>query len=152
MSRWRAGYIFVETVVAMGVLSISTLVIQDALRQGIMTRRQAQDYTTARILLEQVAGEQALLLQQPEGSGSGRFPPPHESYSFEWTLERVDVPLPPLPPDMTPPEREYFVEHYVDYLGKLTVRIKWRRGGVDLEALGETLLRPALIWLPEDQR
>ena len=94
MHRRSAGYIFVETVVAMGVLSLSILVIQGALRQAILTRAQAQDYTTARFLLEQVAGEQALLFQQPEGSGSGQFPPPYDAYAYEWKIERVDIPLP----------------------------------------------------------
>lgn len=148
----RAGYIFVETVVAMGVLSISTLVIQDALRQAITTRRQAQDFTTARFLMEKIAGERALLFQQPEGSGSGQFPPPHQTYSYEWSLKRVDVPLPPLPPEFTPEQRQAFEDAFVDYLGKLTIRIKWKRGGVEFEEVGETLLNPGLLWLPEDQR
>ena len=91
MGRKRAGYIFVETVVAMGVLSISVLVVQAALRQGILTRAQAQDYTTARFLLEQVAGEQALLFQQPEGSGSGDFDAPYDNYHFEEKMEQDDI-------------------------------------------------------------
>lgn len=152
MGMKRAGYIFVETIVAMGVLSISTLVIQDALRQAILTRRQAQDFTTVRFLLEQLAGEQALLFQQPEGSGSGNFPEPYEHYAYEWKIEKVDVPLPEFPPGAPPEVRAIFEEHYVDYMGKLTVRITWSRGGMEREALGETLLRPALLWLPEDQR
>jgi hypothetical protein len=148
----RAGYIFVETVVAMAVLSLSTLVIQGALRQAIMTRRQTQDYTTARFLLENLAGERTLMFQQPEGSGAGQCSPPYENYSYEWKIEKVDVPLPPLPIDIPPIDRQSFEENYVDYMGKLTVRIKWNRAGVEHEALGETLLRPALLWLPEEMR
>ncbi len=148
----RAGYIFVETVVAMGVLSLSTLVIQGALRQAILTRAQVQDYTTARFLLEQVAGEQALLFQQPEGSGSGQCPEPYQDFSYEWKIERVDVPLPERVASLPPEARVHFEENFVDYMGKLTVRVTWKRGGADFEALGETLLRPELLWLPEEER
>lgn len=148
----QAGYIFVETVVAMGVLSASAIVIQSALRQGMLTRRQAQDYTIARFLLQQIAGEQALLFQQPEGSGSGIFDPPYEDYHYEWKLEKVEVPRPEGVNSLPPPLQEEFEERFVDYMGKLTVRITWKRGGADMEALGETLLRPDLLWLPKEER
>ena len=151
MGRKRAGYIFVETVVAMGVLSISVLVVQAALRQGILTRAQAQDYTTARFLLEQVAGEQALLFQQPEGSGSGDFDAPYDNYHFEWNIEKVDIPIPEAVGTLPPEQREEFEKRIVDHMGKLTVRITWRRGGAEMEALGETLLRPDLFWMPEGE-
>ena len=68
----RFGYIFVETVVAMGLLSLSAFVIQNALRQAMITRAQAQDITSARFLLEKISGERILLFQQPEGNGSGQ--------------------------------------------------------------------------------
>lgn len=152
MRSRRAGYIFVETLVAMGILSVSGIVIQDALRQAIYARAQAQDYTTARFLLEKVAGEEALKFQRPEGSGQGRFPPPYERFSYHWALRRVDVPRPQLPPYLEPHERELFEENFVDYMGLLTVRLNWTRGGAEFEALGETLLRPGLLWLPEDER
>lgn len=151
MRRARVGYIFVETVVAMGVLSVSVLVVQAALRQGILTRAQSQDYSTARFLLEQVAGEQALLFQQPEGNGSGDFDAPYEAYHYEWKIEKVDIPHPEAAGNLPPEQREDFEKRIIDYMGKLTVRITWRRGGADMEALGETLLRPDLLWMPEGE-
>ncbi|HOH28634.1 MAG TPA: hypothetical protein PLC40_03075 [Candidatus Hydrogenedentes bacterium] len=151
MYRRMTGYIFVETVVAMGVLSLSTLVIQGALRQAILTRAQAQDYTTARFLLEQVAGEQALLFQQPEGSGSGQFPAPYEAYAYEWEIKRVDIPLPEQAASLPPEARQHFEDNFLDYMGMLRVRVTWQRGGAEFEARGETLLRPDLIWLPEGE-
>lgn len=152
MRTGRSGYIFVETVVAMAVLSASAIVIQSALRQGMLTRRQAQDYTIARFLVQQVAGEQALLFQQPEGSGSGQFDPPYEDYRYEWELEKVEIPLPEGVEALPPPLRQEFEDRFVDYMGKLTVRITWQRGGLEMEALGETLLRPDLLWLPKEER
>ncbi len=151
MRKKNAGYIFVETIVAMGVLSLSTLVIQGALRQAILTRAQAQDYTTARFLLEQVAGEQALLFQQPEGSGSGTFSAPYEAYAYSWKRERLDIPYPDRVGSLFPEERLRFEEKFVKYMGKLTVTVTWQRAGAAFEARGETLLRTDLLWLPPEE-
>lgn len=151
MPRMRAGYIFVETLVAMGILSVSGIVIQESLRQAISARAQAQDFTTARFLLEKVAGERVLKFQQPEGRGEGRFPEPYERFSYEWDYRKVDVPLPALPAYLELHERLMFEELYVDYMGMLRVYIRWSRGGADFEVCGETLLVPELLWLPEDE-
>ena len=90
--RRRAGYILVETVVAMGVLSISMLIIHQDIRQAIMTRGQAQDFTTARFLLEKVFAEHMEQSLLREESDSGRFPPPHQRFAYEWTISKVEMP------------------------------------------------------------
>ena len=38
----RRGYIFVETLVAMGILSVSAVVIQESVRQAILARAEAK--------------------------------------------------------------------------------------------------------------
>lgn len=145
------GYIFFETMVALAVLSVSAVVIQGAMRQAIAARGLAQDYTDARFLLEKIAAEHALRFQQPEGSGSGRFDPPFDRFSYEWELARVDVPMPVIPADV-PPEIVMEVERsFHDYMGKLTVRIFWSRAGVERDATGETLLRTELLWQPPEE-
>ncbi|HNZ49514.1 MAG TPA: hypothetical protein PLQ42_06295 [Candidatus Hydrogenedentes bacterium] len=146
----RFGYIFVETVVAMGLLSLSAFVIQNALRQAMITRAQAQDITSARFLLEKISGERILLFQQPEGNGSGQCDPPFEKFRYEWSLERVDIPKPELPPGLSPEERDVLEDAYIDFMGKLTVRILWQRGGADFEAVGESLVGSSILWTPED--
>lgn len=148
MRRWRDGYIFAETVVAMALLSMSTLVIQGAVRQAIITRGQAQDYTTARFLLTQIASEHSLQFEQPEGSGGGVFDPPYERFSYEWELKRVEVPKPPIPPFLPPEVYATVLSNFQDYMGKITVRISWSRAGVEQERTGETLIRPELLWQP----
>lgn len=150
MRHQRHGYIFAETVVAMALLSVSALVIQSALRQAIITRGQAQDFTVARFLMEQIASEQALLFEQPEGSGAGVFEPPYERFSYEWELKRVEVPLPPIPPFLPPELVASVVDSFNDYMGKLTVRISWSRAGMERDCVGETLVRPELLWQPPD--
>jgi len=151
MRRERKGYIFVETVVALALLSMSALVIQGALRQAVITRGQAQDYTTARFLLEQIAGEHALRFEQPEGSGNGRFAPPYERFQYEWELRRVEVPMPMIPALLPIEVVEMVEKNFQDYMGKLTVRIVWEHAGTEHECVGETLLRPELLWQPEPE-
>ena len=150
MRRWRQGYIFAETVVAMALLSVSALVIQGALRQAVIARGQAQDYTTACFLLTKIASEHALQLKQPEGSGAGVFEPPYERFSYEWELKRVEVPMPELPMLLPPEVLSIILQNLQDYMGKLTVRISWQRAGIEDECLGETLLRPELLWQPPE--
>ncbi|MBW7866486.1 MAG: hypothetical protein H3C30_18980 [Candidatus Hydrogenedentes bacterium] len=142
------GYIFVETLVAMGILSVSMLFIQEAIRQAILTRGQAQDYTTARFLIERVIANRMIAFEQPEGESSGVFPAPFERFSYQWEVRRVEIPQPPLPPDMTPDEVVFFNQAFKRYLGKVTVRIRWSRAGIPGEAVAETLLRPDMVWMP----
>lgn len=146
--RARRGYIFVETLVAMAILSISILVIQDAVRQAILTRAQARDYTTARFLLERMQARRMLVYEQPEGQGSGTFEAPFERFSYEWKVERIEVPKPQLPPDMTPEEIKRFNDTFKGFLGRLTVRVQWNRAGTEFDTTAETLLRPELVWVP----
>ena len=60
MKNRTRGYIFVETLVAMAILSVSAIVIQESIRQAILARAQAMDYTTARFLLEKVMADRML--------------------------------------------------------------------------------------------
>ncbi len=152
MRRLRpAGYIFVETLVSMGILSISMIVIQDAVRQAIITRAQAQDYTTARFLMEKVLAERTLIYEQPEGEGNGVFDAPFERFSYDWKVSRVEVPKPPMPPDMTPEEIKQFNETFRGHIGKLTVDVYWNRAGLPFEVKAETLLNPGKVWIPPEQ-
>jgi len=152
--RRRPGYILVETVVAMGVLSISMLIIHQDIRQAIITRGQAQDFTTARFLLEKVFAEHMAQPLLRENSRSGHFPPPHERFGYEWTISKVSVPMPQLPQDL-PGEHdearlEKLREMYKGYMGKLRIHIVWTRSGTQREAIVETLFPPEKLWLPED--
>jgi len=146
------GYIFVETVVAMGLLSISMLVIQGAVRQAILTRGQAQDYTTARFLMQQTAAEVEIQPELTESSDQGAFAAPYDRFSYAWELTKVDVPKPEIPADIPEGKRKQLEDMFKGYMGKLVVRISWSRAGFEDEAVGETLLKPEQLWQPEKQR
>jgi len=146
--RGVRGYIFVETLVAMAILSISTVVIQESIRQAILARAQAMDYTTARFLVEKVLADRMLVFEQPEGEGKGTFDPPFERFAYSWEVKRVEVPMPELPPTMLPEDIKYFQDNYVKYIGKLGVTVTWSRAGVPFTATAETLLRSGMVWMP----
>ncbi len=150
--RKRAGYILVETIVAMGLLSIGAVTIQSAIRQAIITRGQAQDYTTARFLLEKVVNKFELQPQVKESSGQGTFDSPNDRFSYQWEIKKVEVPKPEIPLDIEEVERERLEKLFTGYMGKVAVRIAWTRAGKDFEAIGETLLLPEKLWLPPEPK
>lgn len=143
-----AGYIFFETVVAMALLSISMVAIHAAMRQGILARGQAQDYTTARFLLEKVMAEKELQPEMVEDSGRGRFPGEYDRFSYEWEVTKIEIPRPEIPPRLPPEQFKAAEDLFREYMGKITVKISWSRAGHDFEAVGETLIPPIQLWQP----
>ena len=95
-----AGYLLVETVVSMAVLSVSMLYLHSSIRQGVEVHAYAQDYTTARFLLRQVLSEQELQPQLVETSESGTFPPPNTRFSYNLQISKEPIPLPEIPPNI----------------------------------------------------
>ena len=146
-ARAGRGYIFVESLVAMAVLSVSAVAIQEAVRQAILARGEAMDYTTARFLLEKVFADRMLVFEQPEGEGKGTFDPPFQRFAWSWEVKRVEIPLPELPPTMLPEDVKYFKDNYLKYIGKLSVKVTWSRAGTPFTAAAETL-RGGMVWMP----
>jgi len=146
------GYIFIETVVAMAVLSVSSLVIYEALRQAALVRAQARDFTVARFLLERTLAEHSLPPLQQEQEGSGTFEPPFDRFSYSWKVSRVEVPEPEWPTELTQEELAVFKASYQKFLGKVEAVVRWTRGGTAFEARAETLVNAKHIWVPPEPR
>lgn len=148
MRRTTTGYILLEALVSLAILSVVSIVIQGSLRQAIETRGQAQDYTTARFLMEE---EMRLLELQPRlvlgYSQSGTYPAPNNRFQYAVKVEQVEVPLPTVS-EIYVPNPEEFLKQFVEYMGRISIKIKWTRAGQKFEVLGETLLRPEQIWVP----
>ncbi|MBI2431510.1 MAG: prepilin-type N-terminal cleavage/methylation domain-containing protein [Candidatus Hydrogenedentes bacterium] len=151
IERCHHGYILVETLVAMALLSVCMLVIYNSLRDAALMRGLAEDYTTARFLLEQVATEHELQPEVVEGSGSGAFPVPDHRFSYSWQLTRVPVPMLDIPPQVTPEQQAQLDKGFKKFMGRLSVRIRWDRAGTAHEVTGETLLQPGQLWTPPSQ-
>ncbi len=147
----RAGYILVETAVALVLLSVGSLAVHRTIQEAIRTRGQAQDFTRARFLMN---GTFADIVAQPlltERRTSGRYA--GADSRFAWTVEvkRVDVPVPqaPLRPrrDGKPASKFEFPDG-TDYLARVSVTVTWDRSGLDFSETSETLLAPGRLWQP----
>ena len=131
--RQRRGYMLVETVTAMAILSVGVMAIHGAMRQAAITRAQAEDYTTARFLAEQRIGELELQPMLEVGRRSGAYDGKHSRFrwSHEVALENVDI--------------DVIDEHTPPPIGRISVRIQWTRMGRPFETVVETLISPERI-------
>lgn len=150
--RARHGYILFETIVALGLLSIGMLAIHNSMSQAMFMRARAQDFTTARFLLEEIMAERELPPEVQASTGEGQFDGENARFSYRWEISKIEVPTPPLPPMLTPQEREQFEKRFKRYMGKISVTVSWARRGFDYEMTGETLIPPERLWLPKSER
>lgn len=148
MRRGR-GYILVETIVAMAVLSVAILGVHRAISQALTARARTMDVTVARYLLEEVLGDLTLQPELTEGQGQGTFPAPHERFGYSWSIKRVDIPKPEITGNLPPAQREY-IERLLEnsYVGKVQIKVAWERSGQRFEQAAETIIGPRQLWQP----
>lgn len=144
----RGGYILVETVVAMAVLSISILGVHQGISQALLARARTMDFTMARFLMEEKLNDLLIQPQLTEGQGKGTFDVPHERFSYEWSLKKVEVPKPEMTGEMNPERQQYVMKNWKSYVGKISITISWMRAGEPFERTGETLIGPDKLWQP----
>ena len=143
------GYILLECLVALSLLSMGAFVMQRAMREAFFAHGVARDFTQARFLLEDVVANIELQPMLLEGSDSGQFPDDFSRFRWEWAVSKVEIPLPPLPPDL-PPEIAEDIELNVPYLAKIEATVSWKRRGKAYEKTIETLWRKEKIFVPEE--
>lgn len=144
------GWILVETMVALMVLSIGGVAVNRAMQEALITRVMARDFTTARFLIEQVISEVELQPMLVEGaSKSGGFGESHPQFSYQWEVSVVEIPQPELPPLATATIVQP-IQYPVRYLGKIHVTVSWTRAGRSFERSLETLVSPERIYTEED--
>lgn len=133
------GYILVETLVAMAVLSISMVTIHNALGQAALTHAQARDLTQARFLLDQKMGEYRLNPALEEGEVSGDFGEALPQFHWKVSVTKILLPAPPPPliPQVAP------IKLAALFLGKIVVTVQWTTGRQPFEERFETLVPPS---------
>jgi hypothetical protein len=147
----KHGWVLLEAIVALTVLSVGVWAVNRALQDALLTRAMAQDYTQARFFLEQVISELELQPVLAEGaSKSGTFGDDYPRFSYTWMVSKVDVPAPQIPPQLlaimqTEPELP------VPYLGKLRVTVNWTRAGRSFSRSLETLIAPNRLYTQEER-
>jgi len=146
----QRGYMLLETIVAMMVLSVGVLAVNRALYQVLLTRAIARDYTEARFLLEQVIAPIELQPLVAEGEAAGDFGEAYPRFSWRRTIERVPVPIPDLPTDL-PDQLRGLLEESAGHLGEVTVTVEWTRAGRSYQRTAMTMVAPHRIWSLESQ-
>ena len=149
----RQGYILLETVVALTLLSVAAYTVHGTIRQALLARGQAQDYAQVRLLLEGVVADAQLQPLVVEGQRSGRFLAPHNRFSWTYSIRKIDLPMPPPPPMELMQERgDQEFEYSRPHLAHIHATVRWSRGGIDHEESFETLFSPMKLWLPKEER
>ncbi len=136
------GWVLVETLVALVVLSVGVIAVNRATYEALVTRAQARDYTQARFLLEQLMSELELQPEFRDGvSASGPFGDEFPRFVWEWTVAKVEMPKPEIPGRLP----IGFMDHFkfpAESLGKVSVTVRWTRAGRPFEMTAETLVGP----------
>ncbi len=151
MKNRRRGYILVETITAMAILSVTAVTVQRALYVATEARGLARDYSTAQLLLDNLVTEKTLQPRLVAGDGaSGTFPPPYERFQFRWHLEEVPLSLPELPDHFQAEQITAAQRNFLGHMGRLEVSISWSRAGEPNQIVAETLLSPDQVWREVD--
>lgn len=150
--NYLRGYILFEVLFSLALLSIAGITLQSALRQAILTRGQAEDYTTARFLLNKVLSEIELKPQLVQEEKEGNFPSPYDRFSYKWKISKLSVPMPQIPSNLPPGMRENLESQFKDYMAKVDVSIMWHRAGMKFEVKTQALYQPEKLWLPPEER
>lgn len=139
----RRGYILVETLVAMGVLSVGMVAVGNALHQAHMMRAIAKDRTDARFLLEQVTGTVELRTVIEPTAEAGVFPD-HPRYQYSYAIDLIQMEMPKPAPSLSPTLTRR-LRVVPPLIPRLRVSVKWQRMGGAYEEVFETLLPPERI-------
>ena len=148
--RGARGYILVETLVSMALLSISMLGIHQVIQQSIQSKALARDYTTVRFLMEGLAADLEMQEYVHEMREEGTFEAPHERFEYVLEISKVEVPRPELPLSIEGPEREQLEKQYKGYMPKVRIEISWERAGNRRTRVAETMFNPIRLWLPPE--
>jgi hypothetical protein len=134
----RHGYIMVEAVMAIALLSVGTVAIQGALRQAIITRGQAKDYTQVKFLLEQLISELEIQPLLKEGEKQGTFPGDSSRFSWKTRVRKINLPDPTPPSDLDP-SLANSTKLQIKYLTYISATVYWQRAGRKFQESFETL-------------
>ncbi|MDX9972471.1 MAG: hypothetical protein RBU21_05695 [FCB group bacterium] len=142
--RRRHGYILVEAVAAIAVLSLGIVGVQEAMRQSILTRAQARDLTQARFLLEELVGQLQLRPQLAEGGRKGDYGENYPRFRWEYKVSRIQLPEAdqPVPNEIGPDGKPLMLELPVKFMVAIDVTITWTQRGNEYKRSTRTLCQP----------
>ena len=150
-NRNTGGWVLLETLAALTVLSVAIIAVNEALYESLVTRAQARDYTQARFFLDKLASELEMQpLFQDGMTQSGGFGEEHPRFSWSWSVSKADIPQPAIPQEVLLANGITELVLPVKALGKVSVTVRWTRAGHEFEETIETLIGPERILIKEE--
>lgn len=102
--RAQAGFTLLEILLALGILTISLLVISDFHNVGMVASRRSEELTIASMLARQQLHvvqldlEKGMAKEEFPGDSKtteGTFDEPYEKYKWKAEIKKVEIPVPP---------------------------------------------------------
>jgi len=137
-SAGSQGYILLEAVVALAVLSVGVITVNNVMREALRTRAQARDFTQARFLLEGIIEDLQVRPVLKLGHETGRFKGELSRFRYRWEIGKVEVPAPEIPDEVVERVGRAY-KPTVQYLGKITATVTWECAGQTFQRTAETL-------------
>lgn len=148
------GYILFEATLALVLLTVGAYAVHGVIRQAVLTRGQAQDYTSAKFLLEQLIADVEFQPFVTPETHEGRFEDEFDRFSWSTEVRKIEIPKPEGPLDelggAAPDAGELKLQSPA--LAHVRAMVTWQRGGQTFTETMETLFDYKKLWIPpEDQ-
>ena len=143
MRRVR-GYVLLEAIGAIAVLSVGIVGVQEGMRQAVLTRAQARDYTQARFMLEELVSQLQVRPQLATGKNSGDYGENYPRFRWSYNVTRIDLPQTDVPVStrMGPDGQPIPLKLPVKFMGCIDVTVSWTLQGVKYTRSTRTLCQP----------
>lgn len=146
------GYVLLEAIGALVVLSVGIVGIHQAMQEAVTTRAQARDYTQARFLLDELVAGIVLKPTLMEGQFQGEYEGDLSRFRWEYSVARVDLPgteqTVVRPPGAT---RPITIDPPVKYMGRIEASVTWTLRNRTYEVKTQTLCQPEKLPAPSDE-
>jgi hypothetical protein len=152
--RNECGYILLEAAIALVLLTVGAYAVHGALRQAILTRGQAQDYTAAKFLLEQVISDIEFQPFIAPEKKEGRFEGEYDRFSWTAEVNTIDIPKPEvrLNPEAEGDLDPEALKLQTPALAHVIATIAWQRGGQTFTETMETLFDYQKLWIEKEEQ
>jgi hypothetical protein len=152
MTRRAGGYVLLEAIGAMVVLSVGIVAINEATREIMLTRAQARDFTRAGFLLEELMSGLQLRPQLTEGTFQGKYGENVPRFRWKYVVSTVQIGGEEQVPQFAvgPDGRPIAVELPVKYMVRIVGTVSWTLKGQEYFRSTQTLCQPEKLPKPDE--
>ncbi len=154
----QQGYLLIEAIVAMAVLSAGVVAINESLHRAVLLRAISDDNTRAAFFLSDIMGPLEVQYNVPEMTVEGSLAEKYgskstragtgglERFRYRVQVENFDLPMPALPPDLPPEMFMALEEAGKNQLRKIKATIMWTRASQKFECTAQTVVLQQPEW------